>query len=98
MRGCTRPAMCAGTQKPTMSWAASKEVWAAGQGRGFCPTVPAGEAPPAVLHPALESSVPDKTDTNLVKPVQRRPPGLSGDGALLLGGKAERIGFLQPGK
>ncbi|KAJ7402857.1 hypothetical protein BTVI_82667 [Pitangus sulphuratus] len=40
-----------------MSWAASKAVWAAGEGGDSAPLLQSGETPPAVLPPALESPV-----------------------------------------
>lgn len=38
-----------------------------------------------------------QTDMDLLEPAQRRPPSYQRDGAPLLRGKAERIGFVQPG-
>jgi len=30
--------MCLQPRRPNVSWAASRELWPAGQGRGFCPS------------------------------------------------------------
>lgn len=50
-------------QKPTMSWTASA-VWAAGGGKGFCPSTLV-ETPPGVVCPALEP--PAKEEHGTVK-------------------------------
>lgn len=77
--------------------AASKEVWAAGQGRRFCPSSPLSSGP--TCSAASSSGVLSARQTRTWWSQSRGGHQVNqGDGAPLLGGKAERIGFVQPGK
>ena len=47
-------------KKPTVSWAAPKEVWPAGQGDDPAPLLCTGETSPGVLHPDAWSSIQER--------------------------------------
>ena len=76
-------------RKPTVSWAASKAAWPAGQGSDLAPLLCAGEASPGVLletHGAVGTH-PEAGHKN--------DPW---NGTPLLQGQAERAGAVLPGE
>ena len=84
-------------RRATVSWAASRVAWPAGQGRGFCPSAPVWWDPiwsPASSSGALSTG---KTWTCWAGPEE----GHKNDQRALtplLWGKAERVGAVQPGE
>ena len=57
-------------RRPTVSWAASREVWPAGWGRWFCPSTPLRWD--STSSPACSSGAPNKKDMDLLERVRRR--------------------------
>ena len=84
------------SRKPTVSWAASKEVWPAGQGRWSCPSALRCESSPGVLHLDLESSVQERHGSIGACPEEGHRNDARG-GTPPLQGQAERAGAVQPG-
>ena len=86
---------CLQPRRPTVSWAASKEAWPAGQRRWFCLSSllwwdltwsPASSS--GALRPALEPSAQER----------HGPVGAGPEQGPLLWGKAERVGAVQAGE
>jgi len=81
-------------RKPTVSWAASKEVWPAGWGSDRTLLLCADEASPGVLRPDVESSVQERHGPAGVCPEEghKNDPR---DETRLLWGQAERPGAVR---
>ena len=89
------PAMCACS--PAVSWAASKAVWPAGRGRGFCPSAPLWWDPTG--SPASSSGALNTGETWTCWSGSRGGhKNDQGAGTPLLWGQAERVGAVQPGE
>lgn len=85
-------------QKPIVTWAASKAVWAAGKGRDFHPVLwrdPIWNT----ASTSADGGPQHRKDMDLLEQVQRRPTKMiRGMKHLSLRDKAERTGIVQPGK
>ena len=89
--------VCSQPRRPTVSWAASKEARPAGWGRGLCASTPLRWDPPG--SPAYSSGAFSTGKTwSCWSGCRGGPQKLSGAGARLLWGQAERVGVVEPGE
>ena len=83
-------------RRPTICWVASKEMWPAGWGRGFFPSVPLWwDQRPKILEPCVHTREPSAQERHgLVGAGQEEGhKNDQGDGTPLLWGKAEELGL-----
>lgn len=78
-------------RKPMVPWATSKAMRRAGQGRGFCPSVPSGKNPSGALHPTLGLPTQKGHGSVGTSPGKRQEDALRA-GAPLLWRHTERLG------